>query len=243
VLQFSVLAAFLCAWEVASRFNVIDPLFASRPSAIIAKLAEMIRDGELWPHLAASGQTLFWGMLLAIAVGIPIGILVGRWELARATLEPFIAAIYSAPQVAFLPLLIIWLGIGIESKVALIFLGTFVVIVVNTETGIRQTDPRLIETAKVFTASETQVLRYVILPAALPFILAGLRLASGRALVMVVVAEIYAANQGLGYLIFQAGGMYDTAQVFVGLIILAALGAGFNGLLRVIEARVTPWAQ
>jgi ABC-type nitrate/sulfonate/bicarbonate transport system permease component len=112
---------------------------------------------------------------------------------------------------------------------------------INTETGVTQTDPRLIETARSFTATERQVLVKIVLPSALPFIIAGMRLAIGRALVMVVVAEIYASNRGLGYLIFQAGGMYDTAQVFVGVGILAAAGVTLNALLRALERWLAPW--
>jgi ABC-type nitrate/sulfonate/bicarbonate transport system permease component len=118
-----------------------------------------------------------------------------------------VAALYASPQVAFLPLLIIWLGIGFTSKVALVFIGSVIIMIINTETGVAQVDPRLIETARSFTASERQVLTKIVLPAALPIILAGMRLSIGRALVMVVVAEIYASNRGLGYLIFQASGM------------------------------------
>jgi ABC-type nitrate/sulfonate/bicarbonate transport system permease component len=209
-LRIVALAVFLAAWEIASRTGAIEPLFASSPSLIAQKLAEMVADGSIWPHIAA-------------------------------TVEPFVAALYASPQVAFLPLLIIWLGIGLTSKVALVFVSSFIIMLINTETGVAQVDPRLIETARSFTANERQILRMIVLPAALPLIIAGMRLAIGRALVMVVVAEIYASNQGLGYLIFQAGGMYDTAQVFVGVGILAAAGVTLNALLRALERHLAPW--
>jgi ABC-type nitrate/sulfonate/bicarbonate transport system permease component len=240
-LRLGALAAFLAAWEAASRTGLVDPLFASSPSLIAAKLVEMVRDGSLWPHVAATSRVTAVGFALAVLVGVPLGILMGRSELFNATIEPFVAALYASPQVAFLPLLIIWLGIGFTSKVALVFIGSFIIVVINTETGVAQVDPRLIETARAFTASERQVLIKIVLPAALPFILAGMRLAIGRALVMVVVAEIYASNRGLGYLIFQAGGMYDTAQVFVGVGILAAAGVALTALLRAVERWLAPW--
>jgi ABC-type nitrate/sulfonate/bicarbonate transport system permease component len=240
-LRLGALAAFLAAWEAASRTGLIDPLFASSPSLIVAKLVEMVRDGSLWPHVAATSWVTAVGFALAVLVGVPLGILMGRSELINATLEPFVAALYASPQVAFLPLLIIWLGIGFTSKVALVFIGSVIIVVINTETGVAQVDPRLIETARSFTASERQVLTKIVLPAALPFILAGMRLAIGRALVMVVVAEIYASNRGLGYLIFQAGGMYDTAQVFVGVGILAGAGVALTALLRALERWLAPW--
>jgi ABC-type nitrate/sulfonate/bicarbonate transport system permease component len=240
-LRFGALAAFLGVWETASRTGLVDKLFASSPSLIVAKFVEMIGDGSIWPHVAATASVTAAGFGLAVAVGVPVGILMGRSQLINATAEPFVAALYASPQVAFLPLLIIWLGIGFTSKVALVFIGSVIIMIINTETGVAQVDPRLIETARSFTASERQVLTKIVLPAALPIILAGMRLSIGRALVMVVVAEIYASNRGLGYLIFQAGGMYDTAQVFVGVGILAAAGVTLTALLRALEHWLAPW--
>jgi ABC-type nitrate/sulfonate/bicarbonate transport system permease component len=242
-LRFGALAAFLMIWEIASRTGMVDKLFASSPSLIVEKFVEMIGDGSIWPHVAATAGVTAAGFGLAVLVGVPVGILMGRSELINATAEPFVAALYASPQVAFLPLLIIWLGIGFTSKVALVFIGSVIIMIINTETGVAQVDPRLIETARSFTASERQVLTKIVLPAALPIILAGMRLSIGRALVMVVVAEIYASNKGLGYLIFQAGGMYDTAQVFVGVAILAGAGVAFNAALRALERRLAPWRQ
>jgi ABC-type nitrate/sulfonate/bicarbonate transport system permease component len=240
-LRFGALAAFLIIWETASRAGLVDKLFASSPSLIAAKFVEMIGDGSIWPHVAATAGVTAAGFGLAVLIGVPVGILMGRSELINATAEPFVAALYASPQVAFLPLLIIWLGIGFTSKVALVFIGSVIIMIINTETGVAQVDPRLVETARSFTASERQVLTKIVLPAALPIILAGMRLAIGRALVMVVVAEIYASNRGLGYLIFQAGGMYDTAQVFVGVGILAAAGVTLTALLRALEHWLAPW--
>jgi ABC-type nitrate/sulfonate/bicarbonate transport system permease component len=240
-LRFGALAAFLGVWETASRTGMVDKLFASSPSLIVAKFVEMIGDGSIWPHVAATASVTAAGFGLAVAVGVPVGILMGRSQLINATAEPFVAALYASPQVAFLPLLIIWLGIGFTSKVALVFIGSVIIMIINTETGVAQVDPRLIETARSFTASERQVLTKIVLPAALPVILAGMRLGIGRALVMVVVAEIYASNRGVGYLIFQAGGMYDTAQIFVGVGILAGAGVVLTALLRAIERWLAPW--
>jgi ABC-type nitrate/sulfonate/bicarbonate transport system permease component len=240
-LRFGTLTLFLALWETASRTGLVDKLFASSPSLIVEKFVEMIGDGSIWPHVAATASVTAAGFGLAVVVGVPIGVLMGRSPLFNATAEPFVAALYASPQVAFLPLLIIWLGIGFTSKVALVFIGSVIIMIINTETGVAQVDPRLIETARSFTASERQVLTKIVLPAALPIILAGMRLAIGRALVMVVVAEIYASNRGLGYLIFQAGGLYDTAQVFVGVGILAAAGVTLTALLRALERWLVPW--
>lgn len=241
LLRFGALALFLGIWEAAARAGWLDPLFASSPSLILERLYQMLADGSIWPHIIASAQVMALGFALSIAVGVPLGLAMGRSPLISTIIEPFVAALYASPQVAFLPLLIIWLGIGITSKVALVFLGSFIIMVVNTEAGVAQVDPRLIETARSFTANERQILVKIVLPGALPFILAGMRLAIGRSLVMVVVAEIYASNKGLGYLIFQAGGLYDTAQVFVGVGVLAAAGVTLTALLRHLERKLAPW--
>jgi ABC-type nitrate/sulfonate/bicarbonate transport system permease component len=221
----------------------VDPLFLSSPLLVAVKLAEMFSSGEIWPHILVSMQEAGLGFGLAIVTGIPLGIAMGRMPLLRYTLEPFIMAKYSSPTVAFLPLLIIWLGIGLWSKVALIFLGAVFVLIINTEAGVASVDRRLIETAKSFTANERQILTKIILPATLPFVLAGMRLAIGRVLIMVVVAELYASTAGLGHLVFQAGAMYDTTLVFVGVIILALAGIALSEFLRAIERRVAPWLQ
>ena len=240
-LRIGALAIFFGAWEGSSRAGWLDPLFASSPSLIVEKLVSMIADGSIWPHVLASANIAALGFGLSVLVGVPMGLAMGRSLTLRSTLEPFTVALNAAPQVAFLPLLIIWLGIGVASKVALVFLGSFIIMVINTEAGVEQVDRRLIETARAFMANERQIMLKVILPSALPFIIAGMRLGVGRALVMVVVAEIYAATKGLGYLIFQAGGLYDTAQVFVGVVILAGAGVILNTFLRWLERRLAPW--
>lgn len=232
---------FVGVWEWSVRSGAVDALFLSSPSMIVVRLVEVFADGSIWPHLAASGEVAALGFLLSVVVGVTIGTFMGRVPLARDTLEPFIMAKYSAPTVAFLPLLIIWLGIGLWSKVALVFLGGVFVMIINTQAGVANVDRRLIETARSFTASEAEILLKVVAPAATPFIVAGMRLAIGRVLIMVVVAELFASNAGLGYLIFQAGAMYETVMIFVGVVLLAAVGITLNALLRSFERRLAPW--
>jgi ABC-type nitrate/sulfonate/bicarbonate transport system permease component len=233
---------FFAAWEWAVEGGGVNPLFLSSPSLIAGRLIDVFADGSIWPHIAASGHVALWGYLLSVVVGVLLGTLMGRVRLVRDTLEPFIMAKYSSPTVAFLPLMIIWFGIGAPSKIALVFLGAVFVIIISTEAGVSNVDRRLIETARSFTANELQILVKIVTPAALPYIIAGMRLAVGRALIMVVVAELFAANAGLGYLIYQAGAMYDTAMIFVGVVILAAAGIVLNSALRGIERRVAPWS-
>jgi NitT/TauT family transport system permease protein len=232
---------FLGAWQLSVSAGYVDKLFLASPLDITERLYEVFADGSIWVHIFASGEVALWGFVLSIAVGVPIGMMMGRSRLARDTLEPFIMAQYSSPIVAFLPLLIIWFGIGVPAKVALVFLGGVYVVIINTEAGVANVDRRLIETARSFTAHEAQILWKITLPAALPFIIAGVRLSIGRILIMVVVAELYASTAGLGYLIFQAGAAYDTAMIFVGVVILAAAGILSNSLLRAAERRIAPW--
>jgi ABC-type nitrate/sulfonate/bicarbonate transport system permease component len=233
--------AFLGVWEWSVRAGMVDPLFLSSPTQVAVRLAQVFADGTIYPHLWASGETALFGFVLSCVVGVPIGVLMGRSVLVRDTLEPFIMAQASVPTVALLPLFIIWLGIGVSARIALVFVGAVFGIVVSTEAGVSNIDRRLIETARSFTATEWAILWKIVLPAAIPYIIAGMRLAIARVLIMVVVAELYASTAGIGYLIFQAGASYDTSMIFVGVVILAAAGVGLNAILRAIERRIAPW--
>jgi ABC-type nitrate/sulfonate/bicarbonate transport system permease component len=147
----------------------------------------------------------------------------------------------SIPTVALLPLLIIWLGIGTSAQVMLVFIGTVFGMIVSTEAGVRNIDQRLVETSRSFTATEWKILWYVVIPAALSYIIAGMRLSVSRVLIMVVVAELYASQAGIGYMIFQAAASYDTPTIFVGVVILAAAGIVMNSVLRFAEKHLAPW--
>jgi ABC-type nitrate/sulfonate/bicarbonate transport system permease component len=234
---------FLILWEAAVRLNWVNPLFLAAPSQVALRLFKVFATGMIWPHLFASGSTAFWGFFFSCLIGIPIGVLMGRSSFVRDTLEPFVIAQASIPTVALLPLFIIWLGIGGSARIALVFVGAVFGIIVSTEAGVSNIDERLIETARSFTGKQLAILQKIILPAAVPYIIAGMRLAIARVLIMVVVAELYAANAGIGYLIFQAGSTYDTSMIFVGVVILATAGVAMNSLLRALEYRLAPWAR
>jgi ABC-type nitrate/sulfonate/bicarbonate transport system permease component len=231
----------LAFWEWSVESGRVNELFLSSPTTIAARLYQSFADGSIWKHIWASGEVALWSFGLSVGVGVPVGVLMGRVRLVRDTLEPFIIAKYSSPTIAFLPLLIIWFGIGVLSKVVLVFLGGVFVIIINTEAGVSNVDRKLIETARSFTASESQILRKIVLPSSLPFIIAGIRLAVGRILIYVVIAELFASTAGLGYLIFQAGALYDTPMIFVGVVILATVGILMNSFLRLLERKIAPW--
>lgn len=238
----AVLAA-VGGWEALARSGAVHPLFLSGPSQVAGRLAQLFASGAIWPHVLVSAQEVLLGFGLAIVVGVPIGAAMGRAPLLRHALEPLVMAKHASPTVAFLPLLIIWLGIGLWSKVALIFLAAVFVLIINTEAGVSGVERRLVETARSFTANEWQVMTKVVLPAATPYILAGLRVAVGRVLIVMVVAEMFASTAGLGHLVFQGAAMYDTTLVFAGVTILAATGIVLNQALRALERRIAPWLQ
>ena len=247
------LVVFLGLWQFVTSAGLIEPIFLASPGAI-AQVAyeQFFVTGDIYPHILVSLTEAFIGFALAIIVGILLGLAMGRFERVRQVLEPFVMALYATPSVALLPLFILWLGIGLWSKVLIVFLGGVFAILVNTIAGVptvyhgvdqrtiagvRGTNPRLIETARAFTASETEIFLYIILPAATPFIVAGIRLAIGRVLISVFVAELYASNQGVGFLITQAGTTYNTPLMLMGIVLFTVTGVVLSQGLSFIELR------
>src|SRR5690349_16626287 len=232
---------FLLFWEASVALGWANPLFTSAPSRIFAAGYEMFRDGSIWPDLAVSAQEFITGYGLAILIGVPLGILMGWYSRLNAVLEPFVSALYATPRIALLPLILIWLGIGIASKIAIVFLGAIFPILVNTITGVRTVEADFIKAARSFGANDRQMFLTVVLPSSVPMLLAGLRLGLGHALVGIVVGEMYGATQGLGYLIAVAGARFQTDRVMVGIILIAGLGVALTELLRAIDRRFERW--
>ena len=235
-------ALFLCAWELTGRtWQLVNPMFMSSPSLIWNAAVQMFGSGEIWNDLRVSGIEFFWGYLLSVAVGVPLGIACGWYKKASYIFDPFINSLYSTPRVALLPLVIIWLGIGIISKVGIIFLGAVFPIMINARDGVKTTPYNLLNAARSFGASEWQLFRCVVLPSTVPFILSGLRLGVGRALVGVMVGELYAATAGIGFMITVAGATFQTDKVFVGVLIFAIAGMISMELLGRLEKRFNKW--
>ena len=233
---------FLVIWELTGNvFQWINPMFMSSPSLIFKAAVEMFRSGEIYHDLYVSGIEFLGGYFLAAAVAIPFGILVGWYKRMSYVFDPFINAMNATPRVALLPLVIIWLGIGILSKVGIIFLGAVFSILINTRDGVKTTPLNLLNAARSFGASEWMVFKTVVLPSTVPFILTGLRLAVGRALVGVLVGELYAATAGIGFMITVAGATFQTDKVFVGVGIFALSGMIGMELLTKIERRFDRW--
>jgi len=231
---------FLGIWQVIAG-HWIDPLFISSPTRIGVAMVALLKTGELWRHLQVSLYEFLSGFGLAIITGVIIGVFAGWYGPVFATLNPFIVGFNATPRVALLPLIVIWLGVGIWSKVAIVYLGAVFPIIFNMMTAMRTMDASLVRMARSFGASDHHIFRTIALPSSVPFLISGLRLGSGRALVGVVVGELYAANVGIGYLIAIYGSTFQTDKLFVGVMIITVLGVVLDIVLRWMERRFELW--
>lgn len=234
------IAVFLLLWEAAPRLGLVKPLFTSSPSRIVAAGQWLFANG-LWYDIGVSLSEFSWGFGLAILFGIPAGVILGWFPTPRAMFEPFVMALYAVPRIALLPLIILWLGIGIESKIAVVFLGAVFPIIVNVMSGMGTADEALVKCARSFGATERQVLWTVVLPGSVPFMIAGARLGAGRGLVGIVVGELVASQAGIGHMMARAGATFQTDKVFVGVVLLAAFGLLLSKGLEAVEKRVDGW--
>ncbi len=235
------MAALVLTWEAASRAGLMPRLFLPAPSACAVRAWELIANGQLAEHLVASLRRILAGYALGSVTGIAVGIGTGFFSRFRALGLPVIAATYPIPKIAILPLLILWLGIGEPPKIAVIAIGVFFPLAINTHAGIVACDPTLLRAGVSFGASRWDLVRKVLLPAALPMIFAGLRLGAGISLLLVVSAELIAADSGLGFLILNAADLLQTEDLMVGLATLSLLGIAFNAGLSWLERRIVRW--
>jgi NitT/TauT family transport system permease protein len=216
-------------------------LFFTVPSAIAGTLWQMFATGSIWAPLGVSAGAFAVGLGLAILAGLPLGILLGRSRTLNAMLDPFITAFNATPRLVFLPLLMLWLGLGLWSKVAIVFLGAVFPLLINTYEGVRHADRLLINVVRSFGANEWDIARLVVVPNSLPFIVVGLRLAIGRAVLGVVVAEFFGSQDGLGVVMVRAASEFKVDVVFAGLIVFAALSLLMTGLVKLLEDRMSRW--
>ncbi len=232
---------FLAFWEASVAFGWVNPLFTSSPTRIVRTAIEMFADGSILVDMQVSGYEFIVGYGAAVVIGVPLGILMGWYGRVDAVLDPFVSALYATPRIALLPLVMIWFGIGLMSKVAIVFLGAIFPILVNTITGMRTVNADFVKVARSFGSNDRQMFLTVALPSSVPLLLSGLRLGLGHALVGIVVGEMYGATHGLGFLIATAGARFQTDQVMVGIIIIATAGIALTGLLRLVERRFERW--
>jgi NitT/TauT family transport system permease protein len=242
LLRILIVGGFLLAWQLGSG-SVIPEFFVSKPSIIIAKFWLWVVNGSLFFHAGITVVEALAGFLLGGLAGLSIGMLLGRNELLGKVFDPIIVVFYSIPKVALAPLFVIWLGIGIEMKIVLTGTIVFFLVFLSTYTGVRNVSRELVAIMKLMGATESQVVFKLVLPSAVTWVFAGLRLSVPYALIGAVVGELIAANRGLGYLLSNAAGQFDTAGVFAALIGLIILAILLNMAVRAFENLVLPWQK
>ncbi|HYA06632.1 MAG TPA: ABC transporter permease [Xanthobacteraceae bacterium] len=234
----------LAVWQFLPDVLPLKPgtkLFFAVPSEIAGTLWQMFATGAIWAPLGVSAGAFAVGLGLAIMAGLPLGILLGRSTTLSAMFDPFITAFNATPRLVFLPLLMLWFGIGLWCKVAIVFLGAVFPLLINTYEGVRNADKLLINVVRSFGANEWDIARLIVVPNSLPFIVVGLRLAIGRAILGVVVAEFFGAQDGLGVVMVRAASEFKVDVVFAGLIVFAALSLVMTSLVKLLEDHMSRW--
>jgi ABC-type nitrate/sulfonate/bicarbonate transport system permease component len=240
-LRLTAVVVLLVAWQLYG--GSISPILLSDPTAIAGAFVDMIKDGLLPHALAASLVVLGLGFASGAVVGVVVGMAAGRSEVVAALLDLPVNALYATPAVALIPVIVLWFGFGVTAKTIVVFLFVVFPVLINTMRGVREVDPDLVEVARSFCSSERRMWVDVILPSVLPAIVTGLRLAIGRALVGVIVAEFYTALSGLGDLITTNANTFQTARMFVPIVVVAALGVVLTALLEWAERRLVKWRK
>jgi NitT/TauT family transport system permease protein len=231
----------LALWEAAARVGLIDTRFFPAPSTVILQLVLLARTGELELHLWASLQRLFWGFLLGGIPALLLGLAMGLYRPVRIAIDPLVAATYPVPKSAILPLVLLIFGLGEMSKVVMVALGVFYPILINTVAGVRNIQPIYLDVGRNFGATGWQVFRTIALPGALPNIMAGVKLGIGMGLILIAIAEMIGAREGIGYMIWNAWQILAVDTMYVGLMVIAILGFLFNLILDAVEHAVVPW--
>ena len=244
LIKIGSIAVGLLLWHGLAVYAINDPSLLVSPIVVVQTAYEMLFvTGELYPHLWASSWIFFYGFVLSIIAGVPLGFVMALSPRVRDYVNPWIATLYTTPRIAFAPVLLLWFGIGGGSKVAIVFLGCVFPILINSYYGMRAVNREYVELARSFRLSSRALFVKILLPASIPFILAGIRLAIGRGLTGVAIAEWFGATEGLGYLVFFAGQTLNVPTLFVGVAAFAVLGIlGFE-VVRWFEAYVTPWRR
>lgn len=244
-ISLGTVALVLAAWATATAMGWVAPLFLPSPGQVVQTLGSLVTDGfaesTLWEHTVASLLRVFVAFGLAVALAIPVGLVMSIHDPIRGVLDPLIEFYRPLPPLAYLPLVIIWLGIGEASKVTLIFLAVFAPVCLNTRAGVNAVPREQLLAAASLGASRAQLIRHVVLPAALPEILTGLRIGIGFGWTTLVAAEMVAAESGLGFLVLNAKDFLATDVVVAGIAVIGAIAYGFDLLMRWVEAKLVPW--
>ena len=239
----SVLAvlAFFAAWQIVPALGWVNVQFTSQPSSVVLAAIDIVQHDDFFYHAQISLNEFFVGFALAVVVSIPLGVLLGTSRYARYLIDPPLMALYMAPTLILLPIMVIWLGIGMASKVAVVFLGAIFPIIVNTMAGMREADPKLIRAAQSFGASKLDIFVRILIPGSLPSIVMGMRLAVGRGVLGVVVGELYASEAGIGHQLVTYGSAMRIDRLLVYAMVISVFGYVMTSLVRVVEGRVQSW--
>ncbi|HEX9142667.1 MAG TPA: ABC transporter permease [Candidatus Binatia bacterium] len=241
VIRAASVLIFLAGWEFYGRRT--DPLLFTYPTAIAVAFWKLLWSGELIRQLLVSLSALAAGFALSVILGVALGLAMGRSRIAEALFEPHVNALYATPQVALTPLLMMWLGLGFAVKVAVVFLFAFFPVLINTASGAKNVSASMIEVGQAYLASRRQIMFKVVLPAALPFVMAGVRIAVGRAVVGMIIAELFTAITGLGAMLALYGNIFETAKMFVVIIVLAVLGVSLIHSAQMLERKMAQWKE
>lgn len=240
VYRYGFVVGVLIVWEIAAPF--ISPIFFTSPSKIAVAFYETTESGELPYFLAQSLEVMVYGLVAAVVVGIPLGIAMARIRWVDWTLDLPINALYATPLVAVVPLLVLWFGIYLKAKIIVVFLFAVFPILINTYQGVRECDKGMLEVAQSFRSSEWRMWQDVLLPFAVPYIIAGVRLAIGRGLIGMIIAEFYTTISGLGFMITKYANVFAMDKTFVPVIVLMVLGVSLTTLLKWVGRRIAPWS-
>ena len=234
----SIVVLFL-AWEYFGRR--VNPILFTYPTAIGRAFIGLVASGELQSYMKESLLVLLYASILALVVGVFLGVVMGRFYIVDWATDIYISALYSMPMVAMVPLIVLWFGFKVPAKVIIVFLFMVFPILLNTYQGVKDVDRNLQEVARSFCSTEGQLWRHLIIPSAIPFIVVGVRLAIGRGLVGMIVAEFYTSVTGLGYMIVRYANAFETDKLFVPIVVVMILGVGLMGLAKWVEGRIAPW--
>ena len=231
----------LALWELMWQSGRISPLFFSGPSAVAQRFVHELAHGNLLADMTYSGRNFVVGFGLACLVAIPLGILLGWYRHFRMVVDPFLNAFYATPRIAFIPLIIIWFGIGMWSKVFIIFLAVLFPVLINTIAGVKNLDPDLLKSARAFCALDRQIFMTIALPSSVPFILAGVRQGVAHGLIGVIVGELFAGSEGIGFMIAYAGQTFATDLLLCGVLITATAGIVITAIADRIQRHFSKW--
>jgi NitT/TauT family transport system permease protein len=239
--RYGFLALILIVWEIVGPF--ISPIFFTYPTKIAVAFYDVTVSGELPYYLGQSLEVMLYGLSVALLVGIPLGIAMARFRRLDWALDLPINALYATPLVAVVPLLVLWFGIYLKAKIIVVFLFAVFPVLINTYQGVRECDKNMLEVARSFRSTEWRMWRDVLLPFAVPYIIAGIRLAIGRGLIGMIIAEFYTTISGLGYMITRYANVFEMDKVFVPVIVLMVMGVTLTSILKWVGRRMAPWSN